>query len=64
MKKIIPFLVSGILMVGAVACQQDASKTSDAGTTNEAPATTAKETNFQTGEKPKTAFTNTATKAN
>ncbi|RUT02178.1 hypothetical protein DSM106972_062530 [Dulcicalothrix desertica PCC 7102] len=56
MKKIIPFLVSGILMVGAVACQQDASKTSDAGTTNEAPATTAKEATSKTA-------TDTATKA-
>jgi hyperosmotically inducible periplasmic protein len=57
MKKIIPFLVSGILMVGAVACQQDASKTSDAGTTNEAPTTTAKEATS------KTAATDTGTKA-
>jgi hypothetical protein len=50
MKKIIPFLVSGILMVGAVACQQDASKTSDAGTTNEAPATTAQEATSTTAD--------------
>lgn len=62
MKKIIPFLVSGILMVGAVACQQDASKTSDAGTTNEAPATTAKEATSRTADNAKTAATNTATK--
>jgi hyperosmotically inducible periplasmic protein len=63
MKKIIPFLVSGILMVGAVACQQDASKTSDAGTTNEAPANTAKEATSKTADNAKTAITDTATKA-
>ncbi|MBW4600940.1 MAG: transport-associated protein [Calothrix sp. FI2-JRJ7] len=62
MKKIIPFLVSGILMVGAVACQQDASKTSDAGTTNEAPATTAKEATSKTADNAKTTVTDTATK--
>jgi hyperosmotically inducible periplasmic protein len=60
MKKIIPFLVSGILMVGAVACQQDASKTSDAGTTNEAPATTAKEATSKTATDTATKTTNAA----
>lgn len=63
MKKIIPFLVSGILMVGAVACQQDASKTSDAGATNEAPATTAKEAASKTADNAKTTATDTASKA-
>jgi hyperosmotically inducible periplasmic protein len=69
MKKFIPLLLSGILAVGAVACQ-DASKTSDAGSsTTETTANTAKEaaSNTQTAAKntaegAKTAVTGTADK--
>jgi hyperosmotically inducible periplasmic protein len=43
MKKLIPFLVSSVLLVGAVGCQQDASKTSDGGATTDAPANKVKE---------------------
>ncbi len=43
MNKFIPFLISSILVVGAVGCQQDASKTSDAGNTTGVPANAVKE---------------------
>ncbi|MBF2064096.1 MAG: transport-associated protein [Calothrix sp. C42_A2020_038] len=54
MKKVIPFIVSGVLMVGAVACQQDTSKTSDAGTANDTPVTTVKEATSKTANNTKT----------
>jgi hyperosmotically inducible periplasmic protein len=68
MKKFIPLLLSGILAVGAVACQ-DASKTSDTGSSTDTAANTAKEaaSNTQTAAKKtaegaKTAATGTADK--
>ncbi len=43
MNKFIPFLISSILVVGAIGCQQDTSKTSDAGNTTGVPANAVKE---------------------
>ncbi|NJR16734.1 MAG: BON domain-containing protein [Calothrix sp. CSU_2_0] len=70
MKKFIPFLISGILVVGAVGCQ-DASKTSDAGssTTDTAvnkakeAASTTQTAAKNTAEGAKTAVTGTVDKA-
>ncbi|BAZ42151.1 hypothetical protein NIES4101_81190 [Calothrix sp. NIES-4101] len=56
MKKFIPFLISGILAVGAVACQ-DASKTSDAGSS---PTDSVNKTAKDVGAKTETAAKNTA----
>lgn len=70
MKKLVPLLISSVLVVGAVGCQSDTSKTSDAGTTNEAPLNAAKEAASKTetaakgaADSAKTAVTGAATKA-
>ena len=71
MKKFIPLLISGILVVGAVGCAQDASKTSDAGSSatdtavskaKEAASTTQTAAK-NTAEGAKTAATGTVDKA-
>lgn len=65
MKKLIPFLVSSVLLLGAVGCQQDASKTSDAGSTTEAPANAVKEaasTTQTAAQKTSTAASNASSK--
>lgn len=43
MKKLIPFLVSGILVVGAVGCQQGANNADSTGADSEAPANAVKD---------------------
>jgi hyperosmotically inducible periplasmic protein len=55
MKKLIPFLVSGILVVGTVGCQESAKTGSDTnGNTSEAPAAPAKEAAAKTESAAKT----------
>ncbi len=64
MKKLIPFLVSGILLVGTIGCQEATKTGSETnGTTNEAAQAPAKEASQKTETAAKTATDNTKTAA-
>ncbi|BAY92013.1 MULTISPECIES: BON domain-containing protein [unclassified Tolypothrix] len=63
MKKLIPLLVSSILVIGSFGCQDATKNASETPTTNEASKTTAKEASANTKTTAKEAAANTKTTA-